>query len=155
MTLKHDRSNRFTQGIVCTLKDSKSRFCFFEIDLADQHYGDAVLAQYRLFKLDVLWHRTGNGRHFLSPTCVSKEIWKAFMEPLKHINPKCPMTTLRIKPNKYPNEEQIWYNYAYFTNRNLSRNSQEMCRLLNRLFHTSFLGNVQTELKFVWYPLPK
>ena len=77
------------------------------------------------------------------------------MTELKEINKKCPMTTLRWLPNKYPNESEIWYTNEYRIDPNNSRrNSDEFSKLLNKIFQTHFEGTINTDLKFVRYPLP-
>ena len=154
--MKKNRSNRFTTGLVITNDTNDKRFLFFELDHPiEQREKDKVLAIYRYFGLDVLWHRTGNGIHFLSPTLTSIETWKEAMKALKTINKKCPMTTLRVEPNKHHQESQIWYTCDYRSDpNNLRNNSFELSILLNKWFHSDFVGVVDTDLKFVRYPLP-
>ena len=154
--MKKNRSNKFTQGIVITNHTNEKRFLFFEIDkpLNGIHF-EKVMNVYHRFGCDVLVHRSGNGWHFLSPTLLDVETWKEAMKELKDINKKCPQTTLRWIPNKYPQESEIWYNhYDRVDPNNIGRNSDELSKLLNHTFHTSFEGTIQTELKFVRYPLP-
>jgi hypothetical protein len=111
---------------------------------------------YNLYRLDFLVHRTGNGLHYLSPTLITKERWKEIMERLKGVNPKCPMTTLRWLPNKYPNEPAIWFKSAAVGfDENIEFNCEEMCFLLNSTFKNgNFMGCWKRDLKFVHYPLP-
>ncbi len=105
--------------------------------------------------MDYVNHRTKNGIHFLSPTLLDKEEWKANMDKLRHINKKCPMTTLRWIPNKHYLEREIWYTgETWSDSSNINRNSSEFCMLLNKTFGTNFMGTVSTDLKFVRYPLP-
>ena len=65
------------------------------------------------------------------------------------------MTTLRIKPNKYYNEDQFWY-FTYIERHydNKKYNSLMMCNYLNRIFKTKFEGRLNDEIKIVNYPLP-
>ena len=114
-----------------------------------------VMDVYQRFGCDLIVHRTGNGWHFLSPTLLSLRDWKEAMTELKDINPKCPQSTLRWIPNKYPNESEIWFSFEHRNNtHNIRRNSTELSQLLNKTFKTDFMGEVTTELKFVRYPLP-
>lgn len=156
MTLKPNRHGPFTKGLAITNYSNDLRFFFFEVDLpyvSDEF--QAVLDVYEHNGLDVLVHKTGNGWHFISPTLVTKEEWKHYHEILKGINKKCPMTTLRIEPNKYPQEREIWYIYDRFYYRFSDRpNSVELSNLLNKWFKTDFKGTITTELKLVRYPLP-
>ena len=154
--MKKNRSNKFTQGIVITNNTNNLRFLFFELDkpLNPTHFS-LILDVYQRFGCDVLIHRTGNGWHFLSPTLLDIPTWKEAMSQLRHINKKCPMTTLRWIHGKYPNESEIWFTSQHRDNtHNIRRNSLELSQLLNKTFKTDFEGIIETELKFVRYPLP-
>ena len=153
--MKKNRSNRFTQGLVITNDTNDKRFLFFELDYEHKDYLEEVKNVYRSYGLDYCQHRSLNGTHFLSPTLISVELWKEIMGKLKHINKKCPMTTLRWLPNKYPNESEIWTTCTFWSNPNsVWRNSHEFSCLLNKVFGTDFMGTISTNLKFVRYPLP-
>ncbi len=156
LNLKKNRSNKYTTGLVITNKTNDQRFLFFELDKPinpDDKYG--VIDVYRRYGLDLLIHRTGDGIHFISPTPIDVETWKKAMKLLKNINKKCPMTTLRWLPNKHPNEEQIWYSTEHWYHAGSNRgNSDQLSKLLNKQFNSSFEGIVDTDLKFVRYPLP-
>ena len=154
--MKKNRSNKFTQGIVITNNTNNDRFLFFELDKPiNPAHLSKVIDVYKRYGCDFIIHRTGNGLHFLSPTLISVETWKEMMSELKHINKKCPMTTLRWIPNKFPEERQIWFATEYWSDdSNIRRNSHELSTLLNKNFYSEFKGRVQTDLKFVRYPLP-
>ena len=156
-TLKKNRNGPWTRGLAITNKTNDLRFCFFEIDKPQSGYFFRILGIYQQFGLDVCTHRTGNGLHFISPTLVSKEAWKAFHKELKSINPKCPMTTLRIESNKYPNEAEIWFCGQWHNFALGGRCSIELLNLLRTWFHlfcsTPAIPE-HTDLKFVRYPLP-
>ena len=154
--MKKNRSNKFTQGLVITNNTNDKRFLFFELDHPiNKGDKEQVLDVYRSFGLDVLIHRTGSGIHFISPTLIELQTWKEAMSKLKDINKKCPMTTLRWTPNKYPNEDQVWYTSECWTDtNNLRNNSSQLCQLLSKTFHKLLEGTIQTDLKFVRYPLP-
>ena len=153
--MKKNRSNKFTQGIVITNNTNDKRFLFFEIDNEHREYLEEIKNVFRFYGLDYCYHRSGNGVHFISPTLISLETWKEVMGKLKHINKKCPMTTLRWIPNKYPNEREVWFTAGTWSDsHNLRRNSLELSQLLNKTFKTDFEGIINTDLKFVRYPLP-
>ena len=154
--MKKNRSNRFTQGLVITNNTNNDRFLFFELDNPiDIEDKQRVIDVYRRYGLDILIHRTGNGLHFISPTPISVETWKEAMMPLKNINKKCSMTTLRWIPNKHPNEDQVWFkSERWYGFNNIRRNSDQLSKLLNKTFDCVFEGTVDTDLKFVRYPLP-
>ena len=184
--MKKNRSNIFTDGICNTLKDDKNlKMVFFELDFSEiaiinvkiiteieynneiqesfifHKYFNRVLEIYLKFELDYFIHRTGNGYHFLSPTLIDKIIYKKFMDCLSDINTKCPMTTLRTKPNKYENEKDYFYRIIQsstepllFPN-NKKSNCLEMCNFLNSTFNTNFEGSHKGSIIRVKYPLPK
>ena len=111
---------------------------------------------YEKFELDYFIHATGNGIHFLSPTLIDRVLYKKFMNVLKDINTKCPMTTLRTKPNKYENEKDYFFEIVEikkFSN-NKKANCLEMCDFLNETFNTDFEGTHKGKIIKVKYPLP-
>lgn len=155
--MKKNRSHVFTSG-VCDILDSdrQKRLCFFEVDEVGN--GDQfirIMKAYADMYLDVLVHRTGRGWHWLSPTIVSLEKWQLFHSRLKDINTKCPMTTLRTEPNKYPDEDTVWnlcMAETYGDDEN--RNSEEMSKFLNHNWGCRLKGVVPGAIKLVRYPLP-
>ena len=157
MTLKKNRSNKFTIGLCNTFKDNtKLRTLFFELDREHMDEYEYVNKVYQKNKLDYFVHKTGSGGfHFISPTMITKARWNKIMKLLKSINPKCPMTTLRVKPNKYYNEDQFWY-FTYIEKHyeNREHNSRMMCNYFNRIFKTHFKGALLDEIIIVQYPLP-
>ena len=156
MKLKPNRSSRYTSGLVCTFADRPERCFFFELDKEHREFYQDVCNLYEVEALDWIVHRTGGGGfHFISPTMISKEVWKKLHRELADINPKCPMTTLRIEPNKYPNEDLVWYNsHAEVMNAPDLANNKEMCQYLNKIFGVKFVGNAKGTMKIVRYPLP-
>ena len=154
--MKPNRSSRYTEGLVCTFTDSDSRVFFFEVDKEDRDEFAGINEFYNFHKLDFVVHRTGSGGyHWLSPTMITKEKWRELHKELKHINVKCPMTTLRISPNKYPREEIIWYNSHVEKDNSFERaNNKEMSNLLNHIFGCGFIGVGAGGVKRVRYPLP-
>jgi len=166
--MKKNRSNTFTDGICNTLKNDKNlKMVFFELDYNSEIKNhtlfsfskqfDKIKNTYEKFELDYFIHRTGNGYHFLSPTLIDKILYKKFMNCLSDINTKCPMTTLRTKPNKYENEKDYFYNIVEikkFSN-NKKANCLEMCNFLNETFNTNFEGSHKGSIIKVKYPLPQ
>ena len=153
--MKKNRSNKYTTGLVITNNTNDKRFLFFELDKPINGELEEVKDVYRSYGLDLLIHRSHNGVHFISPTLLDVETWKAAIKELKHINKKCPMTTLRWLPNKYPNEDLVWLTSEYWTWANsLRTNSDQLSILLNKSFGSKFMGSIDTDLKFVRYPLP-
>jgi len=154
--MKPNRSSRYTEGLVCTFTDSDSRVFFFEVDKEDRDEFAGINEFYNFHKLDFVVHRTGSGGfHWLSPTMISKEKWRELHKELKHINVKCPMTTLRIEPNKYPHESVIWYDsHVEKDNSTPTQNNFNMANLLNYIWGCNFTATGTGEVKRVRYPLP-
>ncbi len=152
------RSTKQTQGLAITNNTNDARFFFFEIDfpfIQEEH--DKILETYAKFGIDVLVHRSFAGIHYISPTLLSKEGRLLAMLDLQKINKRCPCVTLRTLPNKYPNEDLIWYSKAkaYYNNEDpYLTNSKQLKNLLNHWFGSHFDGLVDTDLKFVKYNLP-
>jgi hypothetical protein len=149
------QSNKYTTGLVCTFADIPLRTFFFELDTEHREFYNDVCDFYNLEELDYIVHRTGGGGyHFVSPTMISLGRWTALHEELKNINSECPMITLRMKPNKHPNEELVWYNsHVERFNTIPSQNNLQMCRYLNKIFGSDFKGTGAGEMKIVEYPL--
>lgn len=156
--MKQNRSNRYTTG-VCDIinNDRNKRLCFFEVDEADNAaLYFRICTTYKNFRLDYLVHRTLMGWHWLSPTIVTLAEWKSFHKALADVNKKCPMTCLRVEPNKYPAEDQIWYNHYKGLFNTWSDNSIEMSNYLDHVWPSEkrFRGDVHGTIKIVRYPLP-
>ena len=154
--MKKNRSNKFTQGIVITNNTNNLRFLFFELDkpLNPAHVS-RVIDVYKRFGSSFLIHRSWNGLHFIGIRLFTVETWKEAMSELKEINKKCPQTTLRWLPNKFPMESEIWFSNECWIDPNSNRyNSDELSKLLNHTFGSDFEGSIHTDLKFVRYPLP-
>jgi hypothetical protein len=157
--MKKGRSNKFTVGLCNTFTDCKNlRTLFFELDKEHLDQYSRICKIYDDNKLDYFIHKTGSGGyHFISPTMITKERWKNIMNEVKDVNPKCPMTTLRMQPNKYFGEDSFWY-FIYIEKHfddNYKCNSKNMSDYLNHIFKTKFDGLLQDEIKIVRYPLPK
>ena len=156
LILKNNRSSRYTTGLVCTFADNSNRCFFFELDKEHREFYQDVANLYELEGLDWIVHRTGGGGfHFISPTMITKDHWKALHKQLQEINKECPMTTLRMEPNKYPNEDMFWYNsHVECNNAEERQNNLQMCQYLNKIFGSKFVGTGAGEIKTVRHPLP-
>ncbi len=151
-----------TTGLALTNYTTDQRFFLFEIDINSGEVRERIINVYRHNGLDLLEHRTGLGWHYLSPTLLSKETWRKIRDELKDINVDCPMITLRLEPNKYINEDQVWYLYKWYNFNTCRNNSIECVNKLNSIWpipddclHIYLHSNVHTDLKIVPYPLPK
>ena len=158
-----NRSEVWTQGICCDLHKSdtnykKLRLFFFEMDKPILNVErDLINDTFRDYRIPFLSHRSGNGCHWIGIKLLSLETWKEAMSKLKHLNKKCPMTTLRWKQNKYVNETDLWYNHhiGNYLNDHGDLYSDQLSNLLNTTFGIEnpykFKGNFDTTLKFVNY----
>ncbi len=160
----HRTRDKTTMGLTSTLspndyKYEHFRFFFFETDIPynNEHF-IRLKELYERNSLDVLIHQTGGGGlHYLSPTLITKDLWKELMDEAKDINPKCPMTTIRTKPNKYVDEPSVWYksSVGYAGETTQFFNVEELCFLLNKWFGSEFKSReLHGILRFVSYPLP-
>ena len=82
------------------------RYPFFELD--NYGYFLKVMSAYEDLKLPVYAHKTMRGYHFISLVALQKECYAQWIKPLMKYNPKCPMVTLRIKPNKWVDEQKVF-----------------------------------------------
>ncbi len=155
--MKKNRSETYTIGLCNSFKDSKLKVLFFELDKEHSRNIDEVKYIFIKNELDYFIHRTGSGGyHFLSPTLMSGGRWHYIIQEVKHLNRECPMNTLRVKPNKYYQEDFYWYqiiDQKQFSG-NYGLNSNQLCNYFNRIWKTKFMGVVPTELNIVQYPLP-
>lgn len=84
------------------------RYLFWEIDNQNEELLYEVLEIYRFMKLPVYVHKTMRGYHFLSVKPICESVFNWCISNIRTTNPKYPPLTLRIKPNKYPNEDKVW-----------------------------------------------
>ncbi len=149
--------DKLAKGLVITNESNDYRFFFFELDnpiIVDEYLRVCDVFEY--YHLDYCLHRTGNGLHWISPTLNTVEEWKEIRDSLKEINVDCPQICMRWSPNKYVDEKLVWFaNSCRNNNDNNIANSVQLCQLLNQLFkpRVPFKGLVDTDLKFVHYPL--
>lgn len=119
-TLQHPTrtSEQYTIGATINParhNDGVTRFFLFEWD--KEHFNENLANDMQQIVNDIdvpCWaHATGNGIHLLSLVPILKEKWKEVHTRYKHVNPTCPMTTLRMMPNKYVGEEIVWFASSY------------------------------------------
>lgn len=84
------------------------RYLFFELDSLDEKQLREVLSVYFFNDLPVLYHRTMRGYHFISIKPISNELHAKLISSIKHLNTECPHVTIRIKPNKWKNEDEVF-----------------------------------------------
>lgn len=84
------------------------RYLFFELDSKDPQMLETVLNVYRANKIPVYYHETMRGYHFLSVKPIPEATYHFLLASLKPLNMACPHVTLRIKPNKWVGEREIF-----------------------------------------------
>jgi hypothetical protein len=111
MSQKIRTTEKFTSGIVNVPLDPKlrdSRYTFFELDTKSIAQLREVWQCYMDNLEAVYIHETMMGYHFYNLTPINKEKYGKILRRIKHLNPECPMTTLRIIPNKWEHELELW-----------------------------------------------
>ena len=149
--------SQITKGLVNQIdKDKNKKLFFFEIDTQDIKLVDLILEVYQKYQLTVVYHKTKMGYHFISPTLISLEEWKMIHKQILHINPSCPMITLRVEGNKYPNELNYFYKAGVNINCHQEKNVKSICLFLNKVFdfEPKLGGLIEGDLQLVSY-LPK
>ena len=147
----------YTKGLVNQIdKDKNKKLFFFEIDTHDIKLVDLILETYQKYELTVLYHKSKMGYHFISPTLINLDKWKLIHSALIHINPTCPMITLRVMGNKYPNEYEYFYKAGIRINCDSSKNVKSIWLFLNKVFdfEPKLRGLIEGDLQLVSY-LPK
>lgn len=89
--------------------DRDNRYFWYEVD--NKAYLTDILTIYKNLGIDVYYHETYNGYHFYSMYIMSKiehDITMASMNEL--YNPSFVKNALRIVPNKWDGESEIWHN---------------------------------------------
>ncbi len=152
----HRTTNKKTTGIYASLEKHDAlypyvRFLLFEMDKPyNSVHFNRLMDIYGTFQIDVLVHNTGGGGlHFMSPTLIKLDAWKAIHKLVLDINKRWPPNCLRTKPNKYVDENLVWYKHSayYYSKTPDISNSQQMCNLINHWFGTHFKGLVDTDVK--------
>lgn len=84
------------------------RYLFFELDNKDPQQIDTVLAVYKMNNIPVYYHETMRGYHFMSVKPIREELYHKLLSQIKPLNVLCPHVTLRIKPNKWVGEREVF-----------------------------------------------
>jgi hypothetical protein len=92
--------------------DTKWKYLLWELDELNNEYFEEIVGYYGYLELPLYVHRTMRGWHFISIKPITNEVWRDTCNALQYTNPDFPRITLRIKPNKYINEERI-FNQGY------------------------------------------
>lgn len=130
--------------------NSNWRYLFWEIDNQDEELLYEVLEIYRFMKLPVYVHKTMRGYHFLSVKPIQDNVFQWCISNIRRTNIKYPPLTLRIKPNKYPNEKEIW-NEGFIISDTYHADTKY---LRDWIVNQDYI-KLQEHYQIVWYPLIK
>lgn len=124
------------------------RYPYFELD--SEKGMDIVLKSYKTLRIPVYVHRTMRGYHFLSTVSMSADEHLIWIKPLMHLNPKCPMVTLRIKPNKWVGESEVFNQFDIHENH---ANTDQISRLieLQQMITKQYIGLLQNKYYLLRY----
>lgn len=84
------------------------RYTFFELDTTDSDQFNFVVGIFQQYSLPVYFHRTMRGWHFFSIKPIRSALYQEVMRHLKPLNVACPHVTLRVQPNKWVGEMQVF-----------------------------------------------
>lgn len=130
--------------------NSTWRYLFWEIDNQEEELLYEVLEIYRFMKLPVYVHKTMRGYHFLSVKPICDSVFQWCISNIRRTNPKYPPLTLRIKPNKYQNEKEIW-NEGFI----IADTFHSDTKYLRDWIVNQDYVKLQEHYQIVWYPLKK
>lgn len=128
--------------------DSEYRYPFWEIDTKDESIRDNIIGAYTSRDLPVFVQESQNGYHFISLKPILKCTWEIFVNELRFTNPNWPPVTIRIKPNKYVGEINIYRN-NWIISRVFHRDTADFKKLVD----TQQLEKLQHNYIIVWYRL--
>lgn len=89
--------------------DKSKRYLWFENDSLDQMFHYRVLAFYSTSGIDVYWHRTAKGFHYITMYLMPRDEYEALIKQMKErFTNGTFYYSLRIVPNKWQNEGMLW-----------------------------------------------
>lgn len=89
-------------------RQTEFKYVFFELDSLLKEYFHIILETYKRYQLPVYYHRSMRGWHFLSVKPVKQALYDEIMNQIKYLNRDCPHVTMRIQPNKWIGEMQVF-----------------------------------------------
>lgn len=127
---------------------SNWKYLFWELDTRDIQDYDFVLSVYEKLKLPVYVHKSMRGYHFISIKPIPDKIWECAIKELRHTNTSFPPITLRINPNKYVDEEHVFYDGSYIGNHS---DTEQLMRLMKK----KDFDTLSKKYIIVWYRIDK
>lgn len=130
--------------------NSDWRYLFWELDNQEPKEFEIVLQTFRYLSLPVYVHKTMRGWHFLSVKPITKQIFRWAIQQLRHTNEDYPPITLRIKPNKYVNEQAI-FNEGFI----MSEKFHSDTKYLRDWIIAKDYDKIGQQYQLVWYRIDK
>lgn len=91
--------------------DKSKRYLWFELDTHLQSHHKELLDFFEELNIDVYYHRTMNGYHYITMQLFPREQYDKLVTDMKErFNNGTFYYSLRIVPNKWINENSVWYN---------------------------------------------
>lgn len=90
--------------------DKSQRYLWFESDTDTPYEHYKILDYFERYDIDVYWHRTMKGYHYITLHLMPLQKYEDTINALKEeFNNGTFYYSLRIIPNKWENEESVWY----------------------------------------------
>lgn len=89
--------------------NKKERYLWFESDSLDIEYHTSLLRYFESAGIDVFWHRTMKGYHYITLHSLTRVVYELLIQTLKQkFNNGTFYYSLRIVPNKWVGEKDVW-----------------------------------------------
>ena len=129
---------------------SKWRYMHWEIDEHSEELLTEVMAIYSRLGLPVYVHKTMRGYHFICVKPIEESLWQYSVNTLRKTNISYPPITLRINPNKYVGEEEIFNQGFTVMYKHHSDTKQIRDLIINKNYQK--IGEMY---QLVWYPIDR
>lgn len=130
--------------------ESQYRYMFWEIDYTSKELLNEVMSIFVTNGIPVYVHRTMRGYHFLSVVPINVNQFNSFAKMLRPTNSKYPPITLRINPNKYRGEAEVFRDhFFYFPKEHYDT------RKLHEMIQAHDYIKLGEQYQLVWYPIDK
>ena len=123
-----------------------ARYTFFELDTKEIEKLHFVLDVYRANLGSVYVHELLGGYHFYNFTPIDKLAYSRIINLVKFLNPFCPLTVLRIIPNKWHNEGKYW------NKGHIEGNNTEELQKFRTALETGDYNYIKSKYEVVTYP---
>lgn len=126
--------------------NSRWRYFYWELDSLDNF--EVIVDVYKYLRLPVYAHRSMRGWHFISIKPISMDLFQWAVDKVRWTNEDYPPITLRIKPNKYIGEPEVFNDGLILSETNHSDTTQ----LVKWIKEQNFV-RISEGYQLVWYSL--